>query len=459
MNAIPSNSPKPASWTEPRRETVVACDVDVLVAGGGPAGVAAAISAARTGARTCLVETAGCFGGMWTIGMQTHATCFHDGKRVIVGGIAREIVNRLGALGAAEDPDQKVRARPVQFWLAFDPEMMKIVLDDMLHEAGVLPLLHTHCVGAMVDKGRVTGVITESKSGRQAIRAGVTVDCTGDADIAFHAGAPTAKGRGSDGKCQPATLTFILAGVDYDRARLWAESSPGERELREQEARRRGELTTPQRISLGAPSMAPGVTYHNVTRILDVDATNAADLTRAEMEGRRQVMELVRYYRRFIPGFERCRLAGLAPSIGLRESRRIVGEYTLTASDVISARSFSDGIARHNYYIDVHSPDGFGLEGDAGPDQRPPPGSAHEVPYRCLLPLERDQLLVAGRCISADRQALGSVRTTVCCVELGQAAGVAAAWSVRDGTTVRAIDGAALKEQLTRLGAWVIAAT
>jgi len=436
------------TWQEPARTLPVAYDVDVLVVGAGPAGVCAAIAAARAGAKTLLVEAGPAFGGMWTLGMQTHATCFHDGKKVIVGGIAREIVDRLGKLGAAEIPERKIVDSPKSYALAFDPEFMKCILDGLVVDAGVQPLLHTLCVGATVEGDRVTGIVTESKSGRRALRAGVTVDCTGDADVAFFAGAPTQRGREIDGKCQPVTITFILGDVDYEKMKRWAEANPSERERVDREAHERGELSTPMRVPLGAPQLYPGVTYHNVTRVLDVDITRAEDLTRAEIEGRRQVMEIVQYYRRSIPGYEKCRLQSIASSLGMRESRRIEGEYTLTADDVLSARHFPDGIARQNYYIDVHNPDGAGLEGKSSTSHRPPTGSHYEVPFRCLVPLRREQLLVAGRCLSADRHALGSARVTVCCAQMGEAAGIAAAWAVQRKTPVRRIDGAELKRKV-----------
>ncbi len=435
-------------WMEPARSIPVVNETDVLVVGAGPAGVSAAIAAGRAGARTLLVENSGYFGGMWTYGMQTHATCFHNGKETVVGGIARELIDILVSRGAAQDPDEKLKTNPKSWYSAFDPEMMKCVLDTMVVGAGVTPLLHTCCVGAMVEDGYLKGIITESKSGREAVKARVTIDCTGDADVAFHAGAPTIKGRSTDGRCQPVTLTFLLEGADFNRMGQWVNNNPQQVRDIEQQARRRGELSLPKRVGFGALAVTSGVSYHNVTRVLNIDATCSADLTRAEIEARKQVLELVEFYRKYVPGFENVRLRAIAPSIGLRESRRIVGEYTLTAEDVVSARAFPDGIARQNYYIDMHNPDGDGAEPDTRHGDRPEPGTVFEIPYRCLLPEKIRQLLVAGRCLSATREAAGAARVTVCCAQMGQAAGLAAAEAVKNGRPVHEIDGAELKAAL-----------
>jgi len=436
------------TYREDARIIPIAHEAEVLVVGGGPAGVGAAVAAAREGADTLLVEASGMLGGTWTLGMQTHATCFHDGEKVIVGGLAREIIDRLCARGAAQNPDLRVREQPVRFWLAFDHNMMRIELDEIVAESHARLLLHTMCVGAIVEDGLVRGIVTESKSGRQAIRADVVVDCTGDADVAFAAGAPTVKGRDADGRCQPATMTFMLGNVDYEKALRFQAENKGRLAELEAEARARGELDFPQKVSLGTRTMWPNVTYHNQTRILGIDATRSEDLTRAEIEGRRQVLQAVEFYRRYVPGFESCYLLAMPSQIGLRESRRIVGEYVLTADDVLSARHFPDAVARHHYYIDVHSPDGEGLEGRSHQTLRPPVGTHYEVPYRCLIPREREQILVAGRCISATREALGSSRTTCCCVQLGEAAGLAAAWAVRSRCTVRQVPGRDLSKRL-----------
>ena len=444
---------KQSSFREPSRRVPVTHEVDVLVVGAGSAGVCAAIRAAREGARTLLVDTEGYLGGTWTAGMQTHVTSFHDGRRVIVKGIVLEIMKRLARAGGAEDPTRKFRPdyfkeKLRSYWVNFNHEMLKGTLDDMATEAGARLLLHTRCVGAMVRKNLLQGVIVENKSGRQAIRAKVTIDCSGDADVAFLAGAPTAQGRARDGKCQPPTTTFLLLNANLYKGGAWLKQHPGYLAACEKKARARGELTLPTHLRLGTYSCLPRVSYHNITRILGVDATRAADLTRGEIEGRKQVREVVAFYRKYVPGFEQCRLLATSSSLGLRESRRIVGEYTMDGEDVMAARHFPDGIARHRYYIDMHSPDGGGTEEDAGMSRVPPPGSHYEVPYRCLVPKKIEQLLVAGRCVSSTREALGSLRTTACCAQMGEAAGLAAAIAVRRGKTVRGMDGRVLKKRL-----------
>lgn len=434
---------------EPARDIPVVHEVEVLVVGGGPAGVGAAVRAAREGADVLLVETQGMLGGTWTASMQVHATCFFDGEKVVAGGLVREIIEQLAAVGAARDPSEWIRQYPGAAAVHFEPEWMKCFLDDIVVASGARLLLHTMCVGAIVEGDRVRGIITESKSGRRAFRAQVTIDCTGDADVAHFAGAPTDKGRAADGKCQPVNTTFLTSNVDWDRAVAFVEADRERLRRLCQEARRRGELEGEFLVHrLGSPTMYPDVVYHNMGHVFDIDVTRAEDLTRAELEGRRQVRQIYQFYRRHVPGFEQARLAAIAPMVGLRESRRIRGEYRLTGNDVVEAHTFDDGIARHNYRLDVHSADGLepepGLDGRAGPAK----GKFYEVPYRCLVPQQTEALLVAGRCVSADRAALGSARTTVCCMQMGEAAGLAAVRAVQGRTCVRDVDGAALKRSL-----------
>jgi hypothetical protein len=233
-----------------------------------------------------------------------------------------------------------------------------------------------------------------------------------------------------------------MVGADLAAARQWWDEHHDEHARRQDEARKAGRLSVPHDVWIGVPTLAPGVSYHNVTRV-DVDCTDATSLSRAEMRGRRQVREVVEFYRGCVPGFESARLLSIAPQLGLRESRRAVGLYTLTADDVLAGRKFPDAVARHNYYIDVHGAS-QSRDDRGGKEMIVAPGEYYEIPYRCLVPARVDQLLVAGRCISATREALGSARTTACCGELGQAAGTAAAMAAREGCLVREIDGQAL---------------
>lgn len=425
-------------------------DVDVLVVGGGAAGVGAAIAAARGGARTMLLESAGMFGGTWTMGLQNHVTSFHDHGKIVIRGIPLEIMKRLHAAGDGEDPEIKFRESFKNWWVCFDTEGLKYLLDVMIAEAGVIPLLHTFATGAVVKDGRICGVSVVSKSGSQTISAKVVIDCTGDADIAHYAGAETAKGR-ADGKMQPVTTTFFMIGADQAAVYKSATDNRAEIDRLEDEARKHGELSGHMRISYcGTPTSIPGMTYHNTTRILNVDATSAEDLTRAEIEGRRQVREIVRFYRKNVPGYENARLLMTSASVGLRETRRIKGFYTLTKEDVLSGAKFEDAVVCHAYYIDIHNPDGMGLEKGSDYKAYPKDGTYYQIPYRCMVPEKVENLLVAGRCISATREALGSSRTTACCMALGQAAGTAAAIAVASSVGTSRITSDVLKKQFLK---------
>jgi ribulose 1,5-bisphosphate synthetase/thiazole synthase len=437
-------------YTEAARTLPVAAEVDVVVVGGGSAGVGASVRAAREGARTLLIESSAILGGMWTKAMQSHATCFHDGEKVIVNGVAHEIMSRLHALGVGEDPEEKFRQSPDSVAANFEAEWMKCVLDDIVVESGARILFHTMCVGIVPTEGDgIGGVIIENKSGRQVVRAKTVIDCSGDADVAHLAGARYLMGREKDGQCQPVNTVLQLGNVDRKRANAFVEANPGILSRLSEEAAKRGEITGEYRINrLGALTAYPDVVYVNMGHIFGVDITNAASLSNAEIEGRRQVREIYRFFRKYVPGFEECRMLHVAQCTGLRESRRIIGVHTITVDDVLEGRRFPDGIARHWYRLDVHSADGLKPELGVDPWAKPPKGQYYEVPYRCLVPEKVDNLLVAGRCISADRLALGSCRTTVCCVELGEAAGLAAAIAARTDTKVRDLDGAELKRRL-----------
>ena len=440
-------------------------DVDVLVVGGGNAGCAAALAAARAGARTLLVERYGFLGGTATAAMVGPWMTFHSGTERIVGGIAQEIVERLIALGGSPGhvPDSSDYVPTVT---PFDPEIHKALLFDLMRESGVRLLLHALVVDALRDdSGAVGGARFATVGGPREIRARMTIDATADAFVAAAAGCALQQGD-ERGRVQPASLMFRLSHVDlaalaaYVRARpeqLRSSLPAGERtpaaltavaglyELWAQ-AQAAGIDIPRELVSFFATPYPDEVTV-NMTRVTDIDPLDPDDLTRAEIEARAQAMRLVAFFRRRVPGFENARIAATATQIGVRESRRIVGDYTLTRDDIVAGRTFDDAVARSAYPIDIHNPSGSGTT-----THRLPPGTSYEIPYRCLVPRAVDGLLVAGRCISTTHEALASTRLTPTVMTLGQAAGTAAALAVEGGVTPRAVDPRALRERLIAAG-------
>jgi hypothetical protein len=407
---------------------------DVIVAGGGPAGLPAAVAAARAGARTLLVERYGFLGGNSTAAMVNPFMPWYTGGRQVIAGLFVELVERLRAIdgwGGPREPD------------AFDPESVKFVADDLCREAGVSVLLHTLVVDAPVGQGDIAHLATASKSGMRDLRARVFIDCTGDADVAFRAGVPCEQGRSEDGLTQPMTLNFRMAAVDIDRM-------PPRDEINRRyvAAKARGEITNPRENVLLFFTPREGVVHFNTTRIVRLDGTRAEDLTAAEVEGRRQVREMMRFLHDEIEGFESAYLQVMGPQIGVRETRRIAGDYVLTEEDVLEAHTFADGIARGCYPIDIHNPAGTGTI-----IKELRPGEAYDVPYRCLLPVGIGNLIVAGRPISATHQAHSSLRVMPICFALGQAAGAAAALCVRDKRRPRELDPTLLRDHLRAQGA------
>ena len=400
--------------------------VDVLVVGGGPGGVCAAVGAAKEGASVLLVERYGFMGGMATAGLVNPFMSYKiDGKK-LTSAVFNEMLDRMTRAGALSERGQ-----------IFNDEGLKIVLDQMMQDHGVDLLLHSTFVGVEMDGQRIERVQTVGKSGRIDLTATVIVDSTGDGDVAAQAGAPTEIGRSRDGLCQPMTLCFRIGGVT-------GEPTPGE--LRKEltaiylEAKAAGEIDQPREDVLIFGTMVPHIFHFNTTRIIKRDATDTLELTAAEIEGRRQTAELVDLFRQRSPRCKDAYLVKMAAQIGVRESRRVMGTYVLTVDDVLEACKFEDGIARSRYPVDIHSPTGEGTI-----IQRLPPGEFYEVPYRCLVPQDVDNLLIGSRCISSTHEAHSSLRVMPVVVGIGEAAGVAAAWAARDGIAPREIDGARLK--------------
>ena len=439
--------------------------LDVLVIGGGNAGCAAALAAARSGARTLLVERYGFLGGTATAAMVGPWMTFHSGSQRIVGGIAQEMVERLVRAGASPGhlPDTSDYVSTIT---PFDPEVHKALLFEMMRESGVELLLHGYFLRAQVEGGDVTGATIATIAGERSYRAPVVVDATADALVAHSAGVPTQQGD-ERGRVQPATLMFRLSHVDLDELAAYLRANPQEMRgsLPPEErtgasltaiaglgtlwerARADGLVDVPRELVSLFASPYPDEVTVNMTRVVDVDPLDPEDLTRAEVESRLQAMQLLVFFRERVPGFARARLAATGAQVGIRESRRIVGRYTLTAQDVLAGRRFEDAVARSAYPIDVHNPSGSGTT-----TKRLPPGESYEIPYRCLLPVHPERLLVAGRCISTSHEALASTRLTPTVMTLGQAAGTAAALACERAVRPSEVDTQELRARLVADG-------
>src|SRR5579863_8100226 len=436
-------------------------DFDVLVVGGGNAGCAAAIASARHGARTLLVERYGFLGGTATASMVGPWMTFHSGDDRVVGGIAQEIVERLMRKGASpghlrDSSDYVASITP------FDPEAHKALLFEMMRESGVALLLHAYFLSAQLDEDAVCGATFATTGGTRTYRGRVVVDATADAYAAASAGVPTQQGD-ERGRVQPASLMFRLSHVDLTKTatyvRMHADQMRTSLKAHErtapaltavaglyqlwEQAKSDGLVSIPRELVSFFISPYPDEVTVNMTRVTDIDPLDPDDLTRAEVESRAQVMQLLEFFRGRVPGFENARIAATGTQVGVRESRRIVGRYTLTAQDILEGREFDDAVARSAYPIDIHNPSGSGTT-----THRLPPGSSYEIPFRCLVPINREQLLVAGRCISTTHEALASTRLTPTVMTLGQAAGTAAALANQRGVRVSDVPAAALRAQL-----------
>lgn len=430
---------------EPARATKVIAEADVVVCGGGPAGVGAALAAARNGAKTVLIESQICLGGMATAGMVNRLGPYHDQRRIILRGIPWEVLRLLIDRGLAQEPILCEPKNWMDYWLVFDPEGMKLVLDELVLAAGVRVLFGTHVVAPVVNGDTIEGVITESKSGRQAVLGKIVVDATGDGDIAFRAGAPFALGREGDGLLQPATLFFKCLNMDWPRAREYANRHYGQLvELARNE-------TGNDFVLSGTDSyLHPEETYFNCLHEHGVDGTNGEDLTRAAVQLRRKMWRNTDVLRRHVPGCERISLAASAAALGIRETRRIGCEYELQVEDVLSGRQFDDQVYRYACFVDIHEP--VAGSKSAYSDRALQPGTSYGIPYRCLIPKKVENLLVAGRCFSATHEALASARMMPSCMAMGQAAGTAAALSVRHATSPRTLPAAVLCDCLASQG-------
>jgi hypothetical protein len=408
---------------------------DVVVAGGGPGGVSAAVAAAKQGASVLLIERNGYLGGMATAGLINpfmSYTVKATGQN-IASGIFNEILERLAAHeGLAEDR------------ITFDDEQMKFVLDEMLEAYGVSGLLHSFVAGAEATAGIVQAIKITGKSGDLSIRGKVFVDSTGDGDLAALAGCEVAFGRSEDGLCQPMTLCFRVAGVDTGgESYHWDHPLRLEIDQVYQAARLSGSVSNPREDVLIFATLHPDVLHFNTTRVIQKSAVDVFDLTEAEKIGRKQVIEMVELLRRNVPAFKDAYLQKMAAHIGVRESRRVMGDYILTAEEILAGAKFADGIARSVYPVDIHNPAGTGTVLKHLPDD-----AYYEIPFRCLVPRGMRNLLVGSRCISATHAAHSSLRVMPVVSGIGEAAGTAAALCAQRGIFTDEIDGREIKQMI-----------
>ena len=457
--------------TLPARRGTVAAAVDVVVVGGGPAGIGAAVGAARAGARVVLAERYGFLGGNATAALVLPLMSWHNevrGARArgdedplrllpedhgpgepVVAGVLLELMDRLLSRGAALAPSEETG-----YTVPLDPEAYKSAALDLLDAAGVRYLLHAFASGVTGEPQRPDGVVLETKSGPLVVRARVLVDATGDGDVAAAAGADYELGR-DDGLVQPMTLMFRIADFEHAGFEGYVREHPdqwrgvlGLWELIEQ-ARADGELDLPRDDLLFFSTPRPRELTVNSTRVSGVLGIDVFDLTRAERRAREQLDSIMRFLRARVPGFEQAYAVQSGTQIGVRETRRIVGLHQLTADDVLRSRRFDDVIARGSYPIDIHDPKGGGgtlLE-------RLPAGGAYDIPLRCLIPRDVDGLLVGGRCISGTHEAHSSYRVTPIALATGQAAGVAAALAARGGAAPREVAPGDVQRVLLEQGA------
>jgi hypothetical protein len=445
------------TYTEAAREIPVLMETDIVVVGGGTTGPFAAISAARQGKRVVMIERFGSLGGNMTLGLNTKPS------GALLGGLPLEIWNLARkAGGAGDDYMALTKTGGVKIASPCDPEIMKMLLTRLCVESGVQILFETFVSAPVVEGGVMTGVIIESKSGREVIAAKVVIDCSADADMAAKAHAPFVMGSGGTEEImQPVSMYFTMTNVDLQRLADWSRTSDdiparaipetaeglgyglwltGFNKSLRRFQEESGVVLQRDNITL---KTANGIMYVNGTRVLGVDIFSPAEFSAAIVECYRQIEGVAKFLRERVPGFETAGIGQISGALGVRETRHVLGEYVLTGEDTLKGHTFSDSIAADASALDIHDPKG----GDVDFRGLPP----YEIPYRCLVPTTIEQLLIAGRAISADHTAHARSRNMPACMATGQAAGIAAAVAISDGVTVRKVSVAKVQAILRAL--------
>lgn len=456
----------PATVRQPAREIPVTGTYDVVVCGGGAAGFAAAVSAKRNGASVLLVEGQGQLGGMGTSGLVSHwlGGRASDCRDWVVGGIFKELAIEGARRGVALLPEPESdgglsphgwqRRGQLVVGVPFDAFGMAALLDETAEEVGVETLLCTQAVDAVVQNRSITHIVIHNKSGFQAVAAQAVIDATGDADIAALIGCPTLLGREEDGLMTPVTLQIHMDHIDADAVAEYA-NSRGKgvyRWLDEiQVLMKQGEWPFSYDRLISVQLAEKDTFMVNTSRITGCDGTDGASVSKAMVQGRRESLQLLAILRKHFPGFENARIKAIAPLLGVRETRRIVGDFTMTVDDLLGGRHFEDTIGYSAYGWDLPDP------------KRPSHQPMHEkkvkkpeltpIPYRIMLPQGMDNLICPGRAVSVERDLLGPLRVMAPVMAMGEASGVAASQAARQGRPFAMVDIAALRAELLKQGA------
>lgn len=429
---------------------------DVIVIGGGPSGCAAAASAAREGARTLLVEATGCLGGMGTAALVPAWTPFSDEEKLVYRGLAERVFNE------AKEGMSHVREADTD-WVPIDAERLKRVYDSLVTEFGASLLFNTQLSAVECEgEGRVKMIVVSNKAGLTGLKAKVYIDCTGDADLAAWSGATFQKGDAQTGKLMPATHCFLLTNVDSYAYLHGPGIYAGNPDSPIYAITSSGKYPMIPDTHICNNLVGPGAVGFNAGHIWDVDNTDPWSVSSALVKGRQMAVAYRDALAEFHPkAFAGAHVASTGALMGVRESRRIIGDYVLTLDDYLSRRSFEDEICRNSYFIDIHwaqdeiarNPEAYGARKEK--IMRYSPGESHGIPYRCLIPKELKNVLVAGRSISCEQVVQGSVRVMPCCLAMGEAAGLAAALAASANAEVRAVEVKRLRERLVTQGAYI----
>lgn len=433
-------------------------EADIVVVGGGPAGITAAVSSARSGKKVCLIEQSSMLGGLGTSGLITVFAPMTDGMNFLIGGIGKEIIDKLEKTGGIQPVNIKDKNR----FTPYDAEKLKVVYDSMVIESSVSLRFCTKLIGIKKTENDIDMVILAGPEGNFAIKAKIFIDASGDAALSCFSEAPFVVGD-DKGNTQAPTLCSYYTNVDWTKYRKFRnDPSNSEWSIKKalETAFNEGILTTLDYHHPGVFRINDNLAIANVGHVYGADCITSEGITKAIITGRKLAQEYINFYRKYVPGFENAILINTGSMLGVRETRRIIGEYVLNVNDFIERRSFDDEIGRFNYPVDVHrssssKQDYEKFEKEFYNDLRYGIGESYGIPYRSLIPKSVSNLLVAGRCISADRNMQGSTRVMPCCFITGQAAGVAAALCVEYKTKPLMLDRSILRQELRKIGAYI----